>query len=661
MATATTTPKSTTNKPLTKSGLSLVWLDDSAAEDTNAKTMFLTLFDQVFIFTDPGACLELVESADNETPCISVLVSGKYGQMIVHDRLQPLNQVKYIYVFCFDIAKHNQWAQTCDKVRCVDSDFDKIFKCMHHDIHKDVKQKQQPIEDQPEVQPPPQQEEFIEQEPERFTDDHNLFDHLALDLILQNSNNDDGIEDFTKYCQENSNDDEAKEQLKDFKPDISIKQWFKQDLFFVKLNSTDLNQLWTLRWFIRIFYRQLTIEHENLIKEEKNIIVNYGTWLSLDELDGMKHRIGQIIICTELLTTYIDRLKALNSIENKKDEEKKSKVIFEINVNKTITPTVPYGEIQNDEILFWFGARYRLMKIELIEENDENQESYWLIGLNLCSSFDTKQSIQTLYDYYLKKLTELNDLHYAFGRIFMYKGLYYQAEKWLQTNNHYEELAELAIRQSQLERANQYLENLPEDSNDANLLRAYVHLLTSSENIAKGRTLLMKICSEATDRIVRARANIALGFINLIITQQIDQAFDYFKLGNETLCKYLPDIHPDVAKSFLGIGYTYFVQQNLNEAEKSFRIAFKIQKQALSYNHPDFAKTHNGLAHCLSRDKQTIKQALKESEYAFSILRQTFFRDYQIHPEILLTKYDIERLRKGKELLRARNTVLDYI
>jgi hypothetical protein len=658
MATATTTPKSTPTKPSTKSGLSLVWLDDSAAEDPNAKAMFLTLFDQVFLFTDAGACLELIESADNETPCISILVSGKYGQMIAHDRLQPLNQIKYIYVYCFDIAKHNQWAQQCDKVRCVDSDFDKIFKCMHHDVQKGVKQKQQPIEDQPEVQPP-QQEEIIEQEQEqeRFTDDHNLFDHLALNLILRNSNDNDGNEDFTKYCQENSNTDEAKEQLKDFKPDISIKQWYKKDLFFVKLNSTDLTQLWTLRWFIKIFYRQLTIEYDNLVKDRKNLIVNYGTLLSLDELDGMKHRIGQIIICTELLMTYVDRSKALNSIENKNDEEKKSKVIFEINVNTTITPTVPYGEIQIDEILFWFGTRYRLMKIELIEEN---QESYWLIGLNLCSTLDTKQSIQILYDYYLKTLTELNDLHYGFGKIFMYKGLYYQAEKWLQINNHYEELAELAIRQYQLERANQYLENLPEDSNDANLLRAYVHLLASSENIAKGRTLLMKICSEATDRIIRARANIALGFINLTITQQIDQAFDYFKLGNETLCKYLPDIHPDVAKSFLGISYTYFVQQNINEADKNFRIAFKIQKQALSYNHPDFAKTRNGLAHCLSKDKQTIKQALKESEYAFSILRQTFSRDYQIHPEILLTRSDIERLRKGKDL-RARNTLLDYI
>jgi tetratricopeptide (TPR) repeat protein len=661
MASSATTNKGNTNKSSTKNGLALVWLDDSSGEDPDAKAMFLTLFEQVYLFTDTAACLELVESAESETPCISILVSGKYGQMLVPDRFQPLNQVKDIYVYCFDIAKHNQWAQKCDKVRCVDSDFNKILKRMQQDLNKNVKQKQQPMEDQPEDQPQ-EEEELVIQEPERFTDDNNLYDQLALDLILRNADDNDGIEDFMKYCQaykENTNTQEVEEQIKSFKPDVSIKEWYKQNLFFVQLNSTDFTQLWTLRWFIRIFYRQLTNEYDNLIKNQTNITVNYGTWLSTDELDGMKHRIGKIIIFTEFLMTYTNRNKALDSMENKKDEETKYKVIFEINVDTNIRPTVPYGEIQNDEVLFWFGSRYRLMKIELIEGKD-NQDSYWLIGLNLCSTFDTKQSIQTLYDYYSKILTNLNDIHHAFGRILMYKGLYYQAEKWLQTNNHYEELAELAIRQYQLEQANQYLEHLPEDSHDANLLRAYVYLLTSSDSIAKGRTILMKICSEATDRIIRARANIALGFINLIVTQQIDQALDYFTLGNEAFCKNLPDIHPDIAKSFIGIGYTYFAQKNINEAEKAFQIAFKIQKQSLIYNHPDFAKTRNGLAHCLSIEKRTIKQALQEFEYAFNILIQTFSREYKTHPEILLTKNDTERLRKGKEL-RARNTLLDYI
>jgi tetratricopeptide (TPR) repeat protein len=148
--------------------------------------------------------------------------------------------------------------------------------------------------------------------------------------------------------------------------------------------------------------------------------------------------------------------------------------------------------------------------------------------------------------------------------------------------------------------------------------------------------------------------------MSLILTQQTDLALEHFTLGNEVLRKLLPDIHPDIAKSFIGIGYTYYMQQNLIDAKTFFQMAFTIQKQSLIYNHPDFAKTRNGLAHCLSCDKQTVKQALNELEYALNILLDTFQHDYQHHPEVVATRNDIEKLRKGKEL-RPRNTLLDYI
>ncbi|CAF4850250.1 unnamed protein product, partial [Rotaria magnacalcarata] len=207
MATSTTKHKTNKGKPEIRNGLALAWLDDNVSQDPNAKDIFRPLFEQVFIFTDPGACLEVVESADSEKPCISVLVSGKYGQMLVPDRLQPLPQVKDIYVYCFDITKHNQWAQKCDKVRCVDSDLGKIFKYIQNDVHKIMKQQHQSMDDQPEHMEEQEQEqaEFVVIEPERFTFDNNFYDQLALDLLLKNSDDDgdddDGAVDFKKYCE----------------------------------------------------------------------------------------------------------------------------------------------------------------------------------------------------------------------------------------------------------------------------------------------------------------------------------------------------------------------------------------------------------------------------------------------------------------------------
>ncbi|CAF0926130.1 unnamed protein product [Adineta ricciae] len=655
MATPTRPCRATTDvsKTIKHSGQVLIWLDDSAEEEIEIKGVFMSLFDNVFVFSNPDACLELIKSVDTDTPCLSILISGKYGQMLVHDRLQPLIQVKYIYVFCFDTVKHSRWAQTCDKVRCVFSDITKVVQCIQFDMQNASKQHQQ--NDQP---PLPEVHEPILYKRERFIDDYNLFDHVGLNLLLESSN--DGIEDFTQYCEaieeldfttDDRNDHPETLQLY-FDSKKTLQEWYRPNLSFLDINSNDLLKLWTLRWFVRGFYRKLTMEKEKFSKDQVKFTTYHATYLAVDELDAMKHRIGQIIIITEPLLTYTDRQVTLNSAQAV--EPDKYKVVFEINIDSTIHETIPYGQIKDGEILLWFGGRYRLYKIEYVDD----QDPYWLLSLNLCPTLDIKPTIQTLYGYYLKELCDLNDLPYAFGRLLMYKGSYIQAEKWLQASDHYEELAELALRQSHYEQAKDYLDHLPNDCHRANLLRVYFYLLTMNDDYTKMRLILLRILSEATDKLVRARVNITLGFIHLIVTQQFEQAFEHFTIGNDVMQTLLPPIHPDVAKSYLGIAYTYYSQGNFIDAKKNFQTAFNIQKQSLIYTHPDLAKTRSGLAHCLSTDKQTMKNALNEFEYALNILLEAYQSEH--HPEIVATRLNMEQLRKGKQLL-SRNTLLDYI
>lgn len=653
-------------------GRVLVWLDDTIEGDPTVTSVLDSFYDNVLIFTDPEECLEMVESMNKNDSCVSVLISGKYGQMLVPERLQPLNQVKDIYVFCYDTVKHNRWGQLCDKVRCVFSDINKILQCMQYDVQKYIDQVS--LDDEQPASPQPVDQEQIQihvqkkqQRRERYTDDNNLFDQLAFNLLMQSP--DEGVEDFVDYCRKyQAEHPPAEEAAKEgdeppgveqyFKPEQSLQEWYKPDLFFAQINSNDLTQLWTLRWFIRTFYRQLSSEHQKFIDNKPKFTVYCGTWLSNDELDGMKHRIGQIIIITELLLTSTNQQIAFDSLEEKK--KNKSKIIFEIHIDPTITGTIPYAEIKPEEILLWCGSRYRVSKIEYIEDEGNSEHNYWVIGLKLRSTFDSKSSAQTLYDYYQKEFIDLNNPHHAFGRILMYKGLYTQAEEWFQIDPQYLELTEIAIRRSNYEKAKEYLQHLSDDSEQANLLRAHLNILTSGDQISKTRLMLIRIVSESTDRFIRARANITLGFLNLIIIQQVDQALEYFTLANEVLGRLLPNVHPLFAKSFLGIGYALYTQGKIPEAKDSFEMAFNIQKQTLVYNHPDLARTRNARARYLSADQRTIKQALKESEYALNILFETFANEYQHHPEILATKNDLEKLKKEKKL-SPRNTLLDYI
>ena len=363
MAASTRTHEGVTNTAQpSDNGLRLVWLDDTAEEDPGVKEIFTSLFDNVFIFTDHVACLELVESIDIKVPCLSILISGKYGQMLVRDRIQPLNQVKDIYVFCYDTVKHGRWAQTCNKVRCVFSDINKIIQSMQYDIQNSIEQRQ--LDDEPQPHP----DESIRQQRERYTDDNNLFDYLALNLLLQSP--DDGAEDFITYCQahnenkksdhHDANEEDRVEEVQEqcFKPEQTLQEWYKPDLFFTNINSNDLTKLWTLRWFIRQFHRQLTNEQEKFIKDKTKFTINHSTWLSLNELDGMKHRIGEIIITTEFLLTYTNRQTALDSIQN--NEINKHKVLFEINVDTTTRGTVPYTEIKKrrSSLMVWCSISF---------------------------------------------------------------------------------------------------------------------------------------------------------------------------------------------------------------------------------------------------------------------------------------------------------------
>lgn len=631
-------------------GQILIWLDDTAGDEKELKTIFLSLFEQVRVYKDAEKCLSFVQAVQSPLPCLSVLVSGRYGQMLVPEHFQPANQVKDIYVFCIDVNRHNQWAKNCSKVRCVQTDVQKIFEQMQTDLQKDKRPTDAQLDQEPLVDEP--------QEPERYSGDTTLYDQLALRLLL-NSSDTDGAEDFVAYCGAHNDNNVQQPELR-FKPQGPITDWYDPDLEFLRITCNDFGRLWTLRWFIRLFHAQLVKESESPAAQVENVTVYSGRWLTAGDFDAMKTHIGETVVITEFLLAHTNRDVAAIAFQTKSSESMQHRVLFQIYVDTRLTGTVPYAEIRRDEMLFWFGARYRLMKIEYVEEVDPQKESFWVIGLNLCSTLDAKPAVEGLFEYYLTSLGELNNNYLALGRILMYKGHYHQSKEWLRQTDDYEDLAEIALRQCRYEEATQLLERLPEDSDNANLLRAYLCILTSTENISKGRLILTKIAAEATDRILRARVNIALGFINLIVSQKTTEALEQFTVASDTLVKRLPAIHPHVVNSFIALGYTHFVNKDIEEAQKYFEMALTRQKQALTGRHPDFARTHSGLAHCYSVQERTMKQAMREFERALDVLFLSFHREQKYHAEILATIQDMKTLEKGKKL-GARSSLLDFI
>jgi tetratricopeptide (TPR) repeat protein len=641
----------------------LIWLDDGAGNDKTITNILNKIFGDLKLFHDSAECLTYVQSLSTSNVCLSMLVSGKYGEMLVKQYLQQLDFIKAIYVFCFDMKKHSIWAQHCDKVRCVSSEILRIIKEMEREQKMTVEVLEGPEGDMDDSKDEDNDDqahgmdESKHNEKQRFIHDNTFYNQLALDLLLTYQK-DDGFNDFRTYCEQNVNpfDGKSKDLLRSSR---KVDDWYQLSPFLYSINVNNIQQLWTLRWFLRAFHQQIFQEHEALIDEPTESSVFYAAWLSDDELDRMKLRMSQTLILTDCVHAYEHVQDALNTVEEKPlVEQTQQKVLFEIMIDPKIKATVPFTAIRNHQYLFWFASRHRLMKIEYVQQTDGHQPMfYWKIGLNLMKTCDFNPAVNDLYQFYRKMLVDKDDLYYAFGRILMLNGKYDQSEKWLENYEDYNLLAELAIRQGRLKAASAYLTKAPEDSNETHILRAYVYILSSNDMVSKGRSVLMKICAEDIDKLIRVRAYIALGFINLALSQNAEQAMDYFQLAFEMASKFLPEVHPDIAKILIGIGYTYYACHNTAKVKESFGLALAKQQQVLACDHPDLAKTRCGLARCQSTNE---KQSLSELNIAYTILMRTFHRQRKTHPEILATLNDIKSLRKGKKL-QLHATLLSYI
>lgn len=131
---------------------------------------------------------------------------------------------------------------------------------------------------------------------EQFVVDKNLFDQLAVELVLQTLA--EGLDEFIDDCRL-AGEHEA------FKPAALIRDWYRPDLVFLQVRSDDLFSLWSLHWFLRSFHQQLTLEQESTMLDRPVFTVYQATQLTIEELNGMKHRIGQLITITEhVLTTW---------------------------------------------------------------------------------------------------------------------------------------------------------------------------------------------------------------------------------------------------------------------------------------------------------------------------------------------------------------------
>ena len=96
----------------------LVWLDvsvNSTAENLQVQQQLRLLINNLVTFENVSNCFQYIRNISKQNRLI-LIVSGRLGREIV-PRIHRLRQVVSIYVYCFDKAKNEIWANKYPKVK----------------------------------------------------------------------------------------------------------------------------------------------------------------------------------------------------------------------------------------------------------------------------------------------------------------------------------------------------------------------------------------------------------------------------------------------------------------------------------------------------------------------------------------------------------------
>jgi tetratricopeptide (TPR) repeat protein len=339
------------------------------------------------------------------------------------------------------------------------------------------------------------------------------------------------------------------------------------------LRFRDIDTLITFRTFIADLYQQLKVAQQETT-EQSVIYVYRGQLISSEELDHIKSSVGRYVSMNSFFSTTLDRELAVfylpcsgNVLENELHG-----VLFEIEVDQSVTDTKPYANISHlssfeaeREVLFMLGS---IFKIESVVNSNDTQT---IIKLKLCNEND----------HHLKELSSYLKHNLSCGPTLVSLG------NLLENMGEYEKAARCYRRQlDKPDKKNSYvtgccytglgvIENIRGNYNSA--IRYHIKALNINLRIPNNNENIVDNYNNLASAFkCRKNYKIALGYYNKCLKIQ-ERMYK-----NESL---------KVAKTYVNIGIIYGEQEKYHDALKYQNYALKIQEKCLPADHFIIART----------------------------------------------------------------------
>ncbi|CAF3816681.1 unnamed protein product [Rotaria sp. Silwood1] len=329
-------------------------------------------------FENEDDCMEYLEEFYMET--IFLIISGELGQQFV-PKVNILDQVQSIYIFCLQKEKHEQWASNYSKVRGIFVDATSLIEHLKSDV---IVRKQTCS--------------FAEYSLRSLTDDNRasmFWFELLLKVLIKIDYSESELSDMIDQCRSYyQGNPRVQDDINEFEQNYKQKDavsWYTRDSFVYRLlnaafRTLNIDIIFIFRRFIRDLYKQLEIMHSDLLElmgDPAQLTVYRGQLITSAELEKMKRNVGSSISMNTFLSTSIDKAVADMYSGNGEQRPHLESVVFEIELDSEIM-IQPFAYIENKsnftdecEILLPFGTPFQIISAS---EDDAHVWHVHLVG-----------------------------------------------------------------------------------------------------------------------------------------------------------------------------------------------------------------------------------------------------------------------------------------
>ncbi|CAF4193395.1 unnamed protein product [Didymodactylos carnosus] len=521
-------------------------------------------------------------------------------------------------MFCFNKAKHEEWAKGYEKVCAVSTNIDDICD----QLTKDVAINSNNLVSVTAMAPNANGKEINKQEASF------MYFQLLVEILTQFNHKESTKQELIDLCRmdyggNNTQLNAIDQFYKTYSKEQAI-EWYTKDCFLYRmlnkaLRTQDIGMIFKLGFFIKDLHEELhNLQTTSTTPLGRTITVYRGLGIPNKEFESLQKKVGGLLSMNSFLSTSTQEAVAMRYARSSLDRSDITSVLFEMMVD-TDKCRQPFANIKTvstfdteNEILFSVGTVFRIISIKKLRKED-----VWNIHLELTGDEDIEKSI--LKNHIKRELGESNNLN-TWGMLLIRMGENKRAEQYfhmslddtsldqsaqaLANNN----LGTVYGNQGDYEKALKYYEKSLEiklislPPNHPDIARTYNNIglvygtQADYEKALKyyEKSLEISLISLPTNHPSTATRynNIALVFDS---QGDYDKALKYYEKDLEISLISLPPNHQDIARTYNNIGLVYGNQGDYEKALKYYEKSLEISLISLPSKHPDIARTYNNI------------------------------------------------------------------